>query len=401
MSLSRAAPSSQQKRRVSLLGATGSVGGSTVALLREQPELYEVQALTAHRRPAELASLAKSLGARLAVIADAALLPDLAAALAGTGIEVDAGPDGLRRAAELPADWVLSAITGAAGLEPTLAALRQGAIVALANKESIVCAGELMLATARRHGGLILPVDSEHNAIFQCLGSRPAPLDQADLRGVERLILTASGGPFRRSSREQMAAARVKDALAHPVWSMGAKISIDSATMMNKGLELIEAHHLFSLPPERIEILVHPQSIVHSMVAFIDGSHLAQLGTPDMRIPIASTLGWPDRLPTAAPRLDLASLGRLDFEPPDPARFPALRLVREALATGGTAPAILNAANEVAVAAFLDDRLGFLDIAELAERAMNDVPVEPSSSIETVLAADEAARRYVTRLVAA
>ncbi|SNB67992.1 1-deoxy-D-xylulose 5-phosphate reductoisomerase [Arboricoccus pini] len=385
-------------RRVSILGATGSIGRSTAALLRERPDLYDVQAIVGGDRAAELAALALALGAKRAVIANPDRLAELSGLLAGSDIEVEAGREAVVAAAALPADWIMSAITGAAGLEPTMAALRQGSFVALANKESIVCAGDLMIKAAHAHGSLILPVDSEHNAIFQCLGSRGESDGAADM-GVEKLILTASGGPFRQLSLAEMAHVRPSDALAHPVWSMGAKISIDSATMMNKGFEIIEAHHLFGLPPARIEVLVHPQSVIHSMVGFVDGSHLAQLGSPDMRIPIASTLGWPERLTTGAPRLDLAEIGDLTFEPPDPIRFPALRLARSALEAGGTAPALLNAANEVAVEAFLQGAIGFLDIARICERVLDDIESTRLMDLAAVALADQQGRALAKQLI--
>lgn len=394
----KGAPSPDRPRRVSILGATGSVGRSTVALLRERPELYDVQAIVGGERAAELAELALALRAKRAVIANPAKLAELTELLAGADIEVEAGTEAVVAAAALPADWVMSAITGAAGLAPTMAALRQGCLVALANKESIVCAGDLMIKAAHAHGSLILPVDSEHNAIFQCLGSR-GQSDAAAGMGVEKLILTASGGPFRRLSLAEMAHVRRSDALAHPVWSMGAKISIDSATMMNKGFEIIEAHHLFGLPSARIEVLVHPQSVIHSLVGFVDGSHLAQLGSPDMRIPIASTLAWPGRLTTGAPRLSLAEIGSLTFEQPDPTRFPALRLARSALEAGGTAPTLLNAANEVAVEAFLQDAIGFLDIARVCERVLDEIECGPLDDLRAVAVADGQARALARRLV--
>jgi 1-deoxy-D-xylulose-5-phosphate reductoisomerase len=287
----------------------------------------------------------------------------------------------------------MSAIVGAAGLGPTLTAIRRGAMVALATKECLVCAGSLLMDEVRRSGAILLPVDSEHNAIFQALRGEATD-------SVERLILTASGGPFRERSREAMAAVTPREAVAHPNWNMGAKISVDSATMMNKGLELSEAYHLFGLGEDRIAVLVHPESIVHSMVAFRDGSVLAQLGQPDMRIPIAYTLGWPERLEAPTPRLDLARIGRLTFGAPDPVRFPALRLAREALAAGGTVPTVLNAANEVAVAAFLASRLGFLDIAAVVEATIEALGSAPGHDLEQILSVDAAARRHADTLVA-
>ncbi|MDX6751034.1 1-deoxy-D-xylulose-5-phosphate reductoisomerase [Geminicoccaceae bacterium 1502E] len=379
-------PSRETPRSVTILGATGSIGQSTTALLREQPDLYRVEAVTAGRRGRALAAIARQLGARFAAVADPASYRELAEGLAGSGIEAAAGPEAVVEAAARDAQWVMAAIVGAAGLAPTLAALRRGAIVALANKECLVCAGELVLRAAREGGAVLLPVDSEHNAIFQALaGEDPA--------SVERLVLTASGGPFRTLDLEAMRGVTPAQAVAHPNWSMGAKISVDSATMMNKGLELIEAHYLFDVPEKAIEVLVHPQSVIHSLVAFKDASLLAQLGPPDMRVPIAYALGWPARLATSAPRLDLAALGRLDFEAPDLARFPALGLARRALREGGGAPTILNAANEVAVAAFLDGRIGFLDIARTVDAVLGALPALPVDSLESIAACDARARR--------
>ena len=327
-----------QPRSVTVLGATGSVGRNTLDLIGADPDRFHVLALTANRRVDRLAADAKRLKARLAVVADPMYYADLKDALAGSDVEAAAGAEGLIQAAALPADWVMSAIVGAAGLPPTLTAVRRGAMIALATKECLVAAGALFMEEVRRHRATLLPVDSEHNAIFQALAGNA-------VSAVERLVLTASGGPFRDASPEAMAVATVEHALDHPNWNMGAKISIDSATMMNKGLELIEAHHLFGVDDERIEILVHPQSIVHSLVGFMDGSMIAQLGEPDMKIPIAYALGWPDRIKVSTPRLDLADIGRLTFRAPDPNRFPALRLAREALRADGMAVNVLNAAN--------------------------------------------------------
>jgi 1-deoxy-D-xylulose-5-phosphate reductoisomerase len=385
---------SEPVRRVTIFGATGSVGQSTLDLIGASPERYDVEALTAQRNVAALAAAARRHGARLAVIGDPACYGELKAALAGSGIEAAAGLAGLLEAAARPAEWVMAAIVGAAGLQPTLQAVRRGAMVALATKECLVCAGALLMDQVRRSGAVLLPVDSEHNAIFQALRHEAS-------ESVERLILTASGGPFRERSRAAMQAVTPSEAVAHPRWSMGAKISIDSATMMNKGLELIEAHHLFGLDEAAIEVVVHPESIVHSLVAFRDGSMLAQLGQPDMRIPIAYTLGWPDRIAAATPRLDLAALGRLTFEPPDPIRFPALRLAREALRCGGMAPTILNAANEVAVAAFLAGRVGFLDIAAIAEATLAACDPRPVEALDGILAVDHEARRRAGELIQA
>ncbi|MBN9509827.1 MAG: 1-deoxy-D-xylulose-5-phosphate reductoisomerase [Alphaproteobacteria bacterium] len=377
-------------KTVSVLGSTGSVGTQTLGLLAAAPDRYAVQALVGGRNAVLLAEQAKSLHARIAVIADEAAYPALRDALAGTGIEAASGPDSVVAAAAEPADWTMAAISGAAGLLATLAAIRRGAAVALANKEALVCAGEVMLAAVAQHRATLLPVDSEHNAIFQAL-------EQANRDAVERITLTASGGPFRTASLEEMARARPEAALRHPIWSMGAKISIDSATLMNKGLELIEAARLFGLTGEAIDVLVHPQSVVHGMVHYRDGSVLAELGSPDMRTPIAHALAWPQRIATPAPRLDLARVGSLTFEAPDDARFPALGLARAALAEGGGAPCVLNAANEVAVAAFLDRRIGFLDIAATVDHVMEHVGTERPGSIEAVLALDARAREAAAR----
>jgi 1-deoxy-D-xylulose-5-phosphate reductoisomerase len=379
-------------RRVTVLGSTGSVGCNTLDLVARNPADYQVEALTANRNVEGLAEQAIKFGARLAVIGDPSRYAALKQALAGTNIAAAAGPSGLIEAAAAPADWVMAAIVGAAGLAPTLAAVRRGAMVALANKECLVCSGELMTAEVRAHGATLLPADSEHNAIFQVFDfERP--------ENVERIILTASGGPFRRMARADMARVTPAQAVAHPNWDMGAKISVDSATMMNKGLELIEAFHLFPVEHSQIEILVHPQSVVHSMVAYNDGSVLAQLGSPDMRTPIANTLAWPTRMATPAARLDLAKIGQLTFEAPDPEQFPALALTRRALETGGSAPIVLNAANEVAVHAFLEGRLGFLDIAELVERTMDAVDQIPVASLDAVYAIDAEARAKADELM--
>lgn len=385
-------PSAATPRRVTILGSTGSVGRSTVDLLSREPERFPVEALTAQRNVALLAEQAMMLKARLAVIGDEALLPELRQRLAGSGIETAGGSRAIIEAAARPAEWVMAAIVGAAGLEPTLAAVRRGAIVALANKESLVCAGALVMREATLHGATILPVDSEHNAIFQVFDF-DAP------ESIDRVILTASGGPFRTLSLGEMREVTPAQAIAHPVWSMGAKISVDSATLMNKGLELIEASFLFPVPEPRIEVLIHPQSVIHSLVSYVDGSVLAQLGTPDMRTPIAVALAWPARMATPAGRLDLASIAKLTFEVPDSARFPALNLARQALQSGGSAPTILNAANEVAVDAFLNGRIGFLDITRIVEQALTRLPGGELGDLDAVRQADQAARQYAARLV--
>ncbi|HTI66796.1 MAG TPA: 1-deoxy-D-xylulose-5-phosphate reductoisomerase [Caulobacteraceae bacterium] len=391
------------RRSVAVLGSTGSVGVSTLDLLARAKACgtaeVEVLALTAGRNVALLAEQAWRWRPRLAVIADATLFPELKSRLAGSGVEAAAGDAALIQAATCGANWVMAAIVGAAGLAPTLAAARTGAIVALANKESLVCAGPALLQAAHDAGGVVIPVDSEHSAIFQVL--QPAAAAR-----VSRLILTASGGPFRSWTREQMARATPAQAVAHPNWNMGAKISIDCATMMNKGLEMIEASYLFATPETKIEVLVHPQSVVHSLVEYEDGSTLAQLGPPDMRAPIACALAWPDRLPWPAPKLDLPAVGALTFEAPDPERFPALSLARQALREGAGAPAALNAANETAVAAFLDRRIGFLDIvasvAETLERmsAGSDLRRTDGDAVERALQIDGSARRVAAEVVA-
>ena len=384
------------ERSVTLLGATGSIGASTVDLIKRQPERYRVEAVSANRSVAALAALARELGARFAAIGEPSAYGELKDALAGTGIEAGAGESGLVEAAQRPADWVIGAITGAAGLRPTLAAAERGAIVALANKETLVCAGGLFMRRAAAAGATVLPVDSEHNALFQAMsGSRR--------EDVRRVILTASGGPFRTASAQAIRNATVEQALKHPNWSMGPKVTIDSATLMNKGLELIEAHHLFALPPEQIDVLVHPQSIVHSLVEFCDGSLIAQLGSPDMRIPIAYCLAWPERMPGPAPRLDLARAATLTFEESDPVRFPALALARRALETGGAAPTVLNAANEVAVAEFIGGRLGFSGITALVEATLEAAvcrnwTVEPES-LDQALSVDHDSRLLARELL--
>ena len=381
-------------RSVTVLGSTGSVGTQTVELLAGQPGRFQVRALVAGRNARLLAEQAITLGAECAVVADPASYAQLRQALAGSGINAGAGPEAVVEAASMPADWTMAAITGAAGLAATLAAIRRGAVVALANKEALVCAGEVMLRAVREAGATLLPVDSEHNAIFQALedGNRAA---------VEKIVLTASGGPFRTATHDEMARATPDVARKHPVWSMGAKISIDSATLMNKGLELIEAARLFTLEEPQIDVLVHPQSVIHGLVFYRDGSVLAQLGTPDMRIPIAHTLAWPDRMATPSPRLDLASLARLDFMTPDTDRFPALRLARDALRAGGGAPAILNAANEIAVEAFMQRRIGFLDIAGTVAEVLDAMGPHPASTLGEVVQLDAAARDIAERLTAA
>jgi len=388
------APSHAVPRHVTILGSTGSVGQSTVDLIARDPESYCVEALVAGNSVEALADQARRLRASMAVVANPQRYRALKDALSGTSIEAAAGPEAVIEAASRPAEWVMAAVVGFAGLESTLVAARRGAMIALANKEALVCAGRLLIDAISESGGVLLPVDSEHNAIFQVF-------DPTQREAVDRLILTASGGPFRSWPLVDMAEATPEQAVAHPNWSMGAKISVDSATMMNKGLELIEANLLFGLPSEQIEIVVHPQSVIHSMVAYRDGSVLAQLGTPDMRVPISHALGWPSRIDGPAARLDFTNLRPLTFEPPDSGRFPSLRLAREALAMGGFAPTVLNAANEVAVAAFLVRRIGFLDIARIVEDVLvatggKDSPV---MSLQQIHAADREARRKAEEAV--
>jgi 1-deoxy-D-xylulose-5-phosphate reductoisomerase len=375
-----------------VLGATGSVGSSTLDLVERSPEAFEVVALTANCDVDKLAAAAIRTRAKLAVVADLSCLERLRDALAGTGIEAAGGPDAVCDAARMDADWTMAAIVGTAGLKPVMAALEGGREVALANKEALVSAGEVMTAATAAHGATLLPVDSEHNAVFQCL-DRTAP------RGVRRIILTASGGPFRETPLEAMRAITPAQAVAHPNWSMGAKISVDSATMMNKGLELIEAFHLFPVAADQLDVLVHAQSVVHSMVEYVDGSVLAQLGTPDMRTPIAYALAWPERMETPCPPLDLAAVSRLDFAAPDPVRFPALRLARAAMEAGGARPAILNAANEVAVAAFLEGRVAFLEIAAIVADTLERYDPAAPDSLDAVLAIDAEARRHAVERV--
>ena len=375
-------------RRIAILGATGSIGKSTLDLVERNPGRFAVSAVSAATNVEALADIARRTGAALAVIADEAHLNRLRELLAGTGCRAAAGESGLVEVAVGDADLVVAGIVGCAGLRPSMAAVETGKTVALANKEALVTAGDLMIRAAQKSGATILPVDSEHNAIFQCLaGNRE--------QDVAKIILTASGGPFRTSTADLIARATPSQAVAHPNWSMGAKISVDSATLMNKGLELIEAHYLFGLPSERLDVVIHPQSVIHSMVEFVDGSVLAQLGSPDMRIPIAYALAWPERIATPAQRLDLAAIARLDFETPDLARFPSLRLAREALEAGGAAPIVLNAANEAAVAAFLAGRLAFPEIAATVEDALASSDFAAPGSIDDVLAVDRATRSSV------
>ncbi len=386
-------------RTVVVLGSTGSIGVSTLDLFEKSGAEVEILALTAGRNVELLARQALRWRPMLVVIEDESKLGELRERLSGSGLQAAGGAAAIADAAAMGADWVMSAIVGAAGLAPTLAAARKGSVIALANKESLVCAGPALLEASRLAGGRVIPVDSEHSAIFQVL--------QPDcIQRVARLILTASGGPFRTWTRDRMLSATPEQAVAHPNWSMGAKISIDSATMMNKGLEMIEASYLFSTPAERIDVLIHPQSVIHSMVEYEDGSTLAQLGPPDMRSPIACAFAWPDRLPWPAPKLDLAAMGQLTFEAPDSEKFPAIDIARAALRAGGGAPAAMNAANEIAVAAFLDRKIGFLDIAPLVSDTLSrmnglgdlDAGVG-DGALEGAMMVDASARRVAAEAV--
>jgi len=383
----------ERPRRVTILGSTGSVGHSTVDLLLRNRAAFTVEAVTANRNAKLLAEQARQLNARFAAVADPREYETLKEALAGSGIEAGCGAEALIEAAERPADMIMAGIVGSAGLGPTLAAVRRGRIVAFANKEVLVCAGSLFMQEVVAHGATLLPVDSEHNAIWQCFD-----FDRVD--GIEKITLTCSGGPFRERSVEEMRDVSVKQAVNHPTWNMGAKISIDSATLMNKGLEIIEAHHLFRLPSERIDVVIHPQSVIHGLVSYHDGSVLAHLGTPDMRTPIAYVLGWPGRTAAPMPRLDLAAVGRLTFEQPDPVRFPSLRLARAALVQGGGTPTVLNAANEIAVHAFIEGRIGFLDIAATVEETLTAFPVGQLGSLDDVHHIDREARALAAELAA-
>ena len=383
------------RRKISIFGSTGSIGKSTLDVIAAHggTDTYDVAALIAGSNAKLLAAQAIAVNADIAVLRDEAALPELREHLAGTGIEAGAGEMAVLEAAARPVDICVSAIAGAAGLAPTLAAIETGADIALANKESLVCAGPLVRAAAKRCGSKLLPVDSEHNAIFQCLDERHAS-------SIERIILTASGGPFRNRSREEMRDVTPQQAMAHPNWSMGMSISIDSASMFNKGLELIEAEQLFPVTAEQIEIIVHPQSVVHSMVGYTDGSVLAQLGAPDMRTPIAYALGWPRRVSAPVERLDFAKLARLDFDAPDETRFPALRIAREAMNAGGLAPCAMNAAKEVAVEGFVAGQIGFLDVASIVDQVMGMLAHAPEiEDLKTVLRADAVARDAARRAI--
>ncbi|MGB7371806.1 1-deoxy-D-xylulose-5-phosphate reductoisomerase [Erythrobacter sp.] len=380
-------------RSLTLLGATGSIGASTLDLVRRNRDDWRVETLTANCSAAELAALAREFDAKLAVVGDEGCLAELRDALDGTGIETAGGAHALCEATARPVDLTIAAIVGCAGLAPVMAAIERGGTIALANKEALVSAGEVMTAAVAQHGATLLPTDSEHNAIFQCLAG-------SDLSDVARITLTASGGPLRTWSAEQLDAATPEQAVAHPNWSMGAKISVDSATMMNKGLEYIEAHHLFPVGLERLHIVIHPQSVIHSMVEYRDRSTLAQLGPSDMRVPIASCLAWPQRMETPLEPLNLAAIGELTFFEPDEARFPATRLAREAIAAGGSAPATLNAANEIAVAAFLSGQIAFTRIAAVVEETLqaSNLPPRPQT-LDEVLSVDAAGRRQAREIL--
>jgi len=383
-------------RNITVLGATGSIGTSTLDLIKRNRDRYRVEALTAGSNGKALAACAREVGAKLAVVADQAAYAELKDGLAGSGIEAAAGADALVEAAVRPADWIMASIAGAIGLKPTLAAIERGMTVALANKECLVCAGGLFMRRAAATGARVLPVDSEHNAIFQALCSGPR-------EGVRRIVLTASGGPFRTWSMDQIRVATPQQALKHPNWLMGPKVTIDSATLMNKGLELIEAHHLFALPSSRIGVLVHPQSVIHGMVEYIDGSVVAQLGAPDMRIPIAHCLAWPERLDGPAPRLDLAKVAQLTFDEPDLTRFPALGLARQAMETGGAATTVLNATDEIAVAEFIAGRIPLLGIPALVAETLSAAAgrglLKEPDTIEAALAVDHESRDLARSLL--
>nr|WP_245884265.1 1-deoxy-D-xylulose-5-phosphate reductoisomerase [Hartmannibacter diazotrophicus] len=385
-------------KTLSILGASGSIGQSTLDLVQRNPDRFAVVALTANTNAEALADAALKVRPRIVAVADDRAYPALAERLAGTGVTVLAGADGVVAAASEPVDILVSAIVGAAGLPPSLAAIGKAGAIALANKECLVCAGDLFMRAAAAAGTRVLPVDSEHNAIFQAL-------DPDNLDGVAEIILTASGGPFREMPREAMARVTLAEALRHPRWVMGAKITIDSATLMNKGLELIEAHHLFGFSPDRLSVLVHPQSVVHGLVRYVDGSLLAQLGSPDMRTPIAHCLAWPERMAVPVQPLDLARLGTLTFEEPDRDRFPCLALAEQALRRGGAATNVLNAANEVAVGAFLGERIGYLDIAAVVEETLSACEgqglLSRLASVEAAIVLDREARRHAAERVVA
>jgi 1-deoxy-D-xylulose-5-phosphate reductoisomerase len=378
-------------RSVTILGSSGSVGSNTVDLLQNNRDDFFVEALVAHKNVHKLIEQSLLLNPKFAVIADPSLYDVLKVGLSGTTIEIAAGEEAVLEAAQRPSDWVMSAIVGAAGLKPTLEAIKRGCVIGLANKETLVSAGLFVMAEVKKHKATLIPVDSEHSAIYQIF-------DFEQKNTIEKIILTASGGPFRKASYEEMKSATPEQAVAHPNWSMGAKISVDSASMMNKGLELIEAYHLFDLPEDQIDILVHPQSVIHSMVTYIDGSVLAQLGTPDMRTPIAYALGWPKRMSAPCKKLNFTETKTLTFEAPDPLRFPALRLAREALREGGGVPTIFNAANEVAVELFLNRKIGFLQIPVLVEKTIEKMHHGEILTLEAILTLDQEARKLARNI---
>ena len=389
-------PGDEPPKTLVILGATGSIGRSTARILALHPTRFQVAAVAGGRDADALAEVAITLGARFAALADATRYADLKAALAGSGIECAAGPEAVVEAARRPCDLVIGAIAGTAGMRPTFAAIEAGRTVALANKETLVCAGDAVMAAVARHGARLLPLDSEHNAIFQALGDN-------DWSTIERMTLTASGGPFRAWTAERIAAATLDEALAHPNWAMGPKVTIDSAGLVNKGLELIEAHHLFGVPAERLDVVVHPQSVVHGLVSFADGSVTAGLALPDMRVPIAHCLTYPRRIESGAKKLDLVAVGQLTFEAPDLVRFPGLRIAIDALARANGLPTVFNAANEVAVDAFVARRIGFADIARLVERACDaalaDGTARTPADIADAIAVDHAARERAAALL--
>lgn len=380
------------QKTVTILGSTGSIGVNTLDLIGRDPGAFHIVALTAHKNVELLIKQALDFKPEIAVIGDETLLPRLREGLKGTNIQASGGCAAIIEAAQAPASWVMGGIVGAAGLRPTLEAIRRGAIVALANKEVLVCGGEFVMDEVKKAGATLLPVDSEHNAIFQVF-----EFDRT--KSIRRIILTASGGPFRTRTREQMVDVTPAEAVAHPNWDMGAKISVDSATLMNKGLEMIEAYHLFPISIDQIDVIVHPQSVIHSMVEYEDGSVLAELGAPDMRTPIAYSLAWPERMKTPVKSLDLAKIASLNFEKPDPVRFPALRLAKAALETGGSAPTVLNAANEIAVHGFLDNRLKFLDICRVVEETLEQVKPQPINSLDDVFHLDEVSRKAASEIL--
>jgi 1-deoxy-D-xylulose-5-phosphate reductoisomerase len=379
-------------RGVTILGATGSVGVATMDVISANPALFHVDAMTANANAEALAQQAKISRAKLAVIADETKYQDLKNALSGTDIKTAAGKSGLLEAASYPSDCTMAAIVGMAGLEPILRAIENGKNVAIANKEPLVAAGTLVMEAAKKSGASILPVDSEHNAIFQVF-------DTANRASIRRIILTASGGPFRDWSLAQMEQATPAQALKHPNWTMGQKISIDSATIMNKALEVIEAHHLFAMPPKKIDVVLHPQSIIHSMVEYSDGSVLSQMGASDMRIPIANALGWPKRISSNAPRLDFANISPLTFGVVDDGRFPAIKLAYDCLKEGAGACIAFNAANEMAAAAFLENKIGFLDIFRLIQKTVETIKVPPIHDLQTILAFDASVRQSVQAMI--